>query len=164
MPLNSRYYNPETFNYQNTPYVVPDTGRAQGNQPNIAQQQIGADIGAGVVDIASTAIGAGLQSRSMNEARETALRNAEQTRGDQLKQQNIDYNLKRQIQQQDIKRFELDKLIEEETLRHNTWLFEFQKALENDKFLTETANNIFSAANKSEDIKNIILSNFRRKR
>jgi len=163
MALN-KYYNPETFQYQNEKYTPPESGRALEDSLNSAQQQMGANVISTGANIAATGIGMGFQSSEINKAQSESKRLAEQTRSDTLKQQNINVGLKKQLQEQDVKRFELNKLQENETLRHSTWLADFKKALENDAKLHEIADNLFTKANKSEQIKSVILNSFRRKK
>jgi hypothetical protein len=158
----SRFYNPETLSYQDDPYVK-SSGRSSNNL-NPAQNQIASNlIGAGT-NIAATGVQAGFQTNSIRNARNENREIAERNKTNQLNQQRTEFSFKKQIQEQDIKNFELTKIQEKETLRHSTWLNDLKKAIENDQKLNEIANNIFSTSNRSEDIKNIILSNFRRKK
>ena len=59
------------------------------------------------------------------------------------------------MQELDVKNFELQKLQDSETLRHNTWLSDFTKAVENHTNLMSSVKNLFNEVNKNEDIKNI---------
>jgi hypothetical protein len=136
--------------------VVDTSGRSTGTAPNVAQNQIGADIAGGITNIASSAIQGSLQNSTVNSVKSSSLDQANKNR-------NTTLSLKKKVQELDVKNFELKKLQDNETLRHRTWLNDFQQALKNNTQLNTAVSGLIGEASKSEDIKSIIVNAFRRK-
>lgn len=127
---------------------------------NPAQSQMAADgISAGA-NILASSIQAGAQSSALNTARTEARQLADVSRNDDLRQQNIDNGLKKKVVEQEAKSFAIKKKQEDFNLRHNRWLDDFNKAMENQSKLADSANKLFGMASNNEQIKDFLIKTY----
>lgn len=160
-PNTKYYFNNRTNSYQDT--IPSDSGRSLGSSPNSAQTQMAGEVIGTAGNIGTEVVSAGLQYNANRQARDKAISLSNMQREDILNQRRTDNSLKQRLYEADVKNFELNKIQEQETLRHNTWLADFTKALENHTYQMDLLSKLKKDPNKSEQIKNIILGVFRGK-
>lgn len=125
------------------------------NAPNIAQtQMVGSAIGAGA-DVAGGIIQSVFQNAESEKNRKEARELANINREDTLKQENEEYKLQKQAQDQEERKFAIEKTQQQFTLRYNRFMTRIKNAIDAQQKITGAAQKLFNTM-QTTDLQNII--------